>query len=113
MIQSQTSELDGWAKWLLSRRYGGSADVRESMSRWLEPIRSKILDNAELVPGDTVLDVGCGDGFLAFGALARVGVLGTTIFGDVSEDLLELCKNAAESMGAALVVSSSQLRQRT
>jgi arsenite methyltransferase len=35
-----------------------------------------------------VLDVGAGDGLIAFGAAERVGLNGTVIFSDVSEDLL-------------------------
>jgi hypothetical protein len=32
-----------------------------------------VLDGAELQPDDTLLDIGCGDGLIAFGALDRLG----------------------------------------
>jgi ubiquinone/menaquinone biosynthesis C-methylase UbiE len=36
-----------------------------------------------------VLDVGCGDGLVAFGAIDRVGEGGRVIFSDVSQDLIQ------------------------
>ena len=39
-----------------------------------------------------MLDVECGDGLIAFGALDRVGEEGVVIFSDISQDLLaRLC----------------------
>src|SRR6266567_2260602 len=35
------------------------------------PIRDRVLDGARLRPGDTLLDVGAGDGLIAFGALEQ------------------------------------------
>jgi precorrin-6B methylase 2 len=37
--------------------------------------------DAQLRPGDTLLDVGAGDGLIAFGALERLGPLGHVIDG--------------------------------
>jgi arsenite methyltransferase len=45
-----------------------------------------------------VLDVGCGDGLIAFGALDRVGEEGQVIFSDISQDLLDHCRSLAESV---------------
>ncbi len=65
----------------------------------LHPIRDRVLDRAELRPDDTVLDVGCGDGLIAFGALDRLGPAGRVIFSDVSADLLDHCRAAAAAGG--------------
>ena len=46
-------------------------------------------------PGDTLLDVGAGDGLIAFGALERLGPSGRVIFSDISADLVEHCRKAA------------------
>ena len=65
----------------------------------LYPWRDEILDKAQLKPGDTLLDVGTGDGLIAFGALDRLGSSGRVIFSDVSPDLLEHCRAAATAEG--------------
>jgi ubiquinone/menaquinone biosynthesis C-methylase UbiE len=54
--------------------------------------RDRILDGAALRSGDVLLDVGCGDGLIAFGALDRVGPEGQVIFSDISSDLIARCK---------------------
>jgi ubiquinone/menaquinone biosynthesis C-methylase UbiE len=65
----------------------------------LYPWRDEILDRARLAPGDTLLDVGCGDGLVAFGALDRLGPSGHVIFSDISPDLLDHCRTAAAAEG--------------
>lgn len=65
------------------------------MLKELYPWRDEILDKAQLKPGDTLLDVGAGDGLVAFGALDRLGSSGHVIFSDVSQDLLDHCRAAA------------------
>jgi SAM-dependent methyltransferase len=67
----------------------------ESLYLW----RDEILDKAQLKPGDTLLDVGAGDGLVAFGALDRLGPSGHVIFSDVSPDLLDHCREAAAAEG--------------
>lgn len=54
---------------------------------YLLPVRDRVLDNARLQEGDTLLDVGCGDGLIAFGALDRLA-RGQVIFCDISADLI-------------------------
>ena len=58
-----------------------------------------MLDNANPQPGDTLLDVGTGDGLIAFGALQRLGPSGHVIFSDISQDLLDHCQAAAAAEG--------------
>ena len=57
-----------------------------------------MLDGAALKAGDVVLDVGCGDGLIGFGALDRVGPSGRVIFSDVSANLVERCRGTAEQL---------------
>jgi ubiquinone/menaquinone biosynthesis C-methylase UbiE len=47
--------------------------------------------------GETLLDVGCGEGLIGFGALERGA--GEVIFSDVSANLLDLCREAAGELG--------------
>jgi precorrin-6B methylase 2 len=37
------------------------------MTDYLYPLREKVLSHVRLAPGETLLDVGCGDGLIAFG----------------------------------------------
>jgi arsenite methyltransferase len=61
--------------------------------------RERLLDRAELVEGERVLDVGCGEGLIGFGALERGA--GHVVFSDISDDLLAFCRRAAEAAGVA------------
>ena len=81
-------------------RFGGDPAARERvLTRLLYPVRDTVLDKAKLQPGDTVLDVGTGDGLIAFGALERLGPAGQVIFSDISQDLLDHCRAAAGAAG--------------
>jgi arsenite methyltransferase len=62
-------------------------------------VRDRVLDGARLEPGETLLDVGAGDGLIAFGALERGA--GEVVFGDVSADLLEHASELASELGVA------------
>jgi arsenite methyltransferase len=86
-----------WAEWLAHRRYGDDAEQRrrglEELTHW----RDRVLDNANLSEGETVLDVGCGEGLIGFGAFERGA--GTVVFSDVSQELLDFCHEAATDLG--------------
>ena len=90
---------DQWAQWLLSRRHGGDAEQQKAMLPRLYRIRDQVLDKARLAEGETLLDVGAGDGLIAFGALPLVGAHGTIIFSDISQDLLDHSRQLATQMG--------------
>jgi arsenite methyltransferase len=91
---------DRWHRWLRDVRHGGDPAAREKILReFLYPVRDTVLDRARLRPGDTVLDVGTGDGLIAFGALERLGPSGQVVFTDISQDLLDHCRQAAAAEG--------------
>jgi ubiquinone/menaquinone biosynthesis C-methylase UbiE len=73
----------------------GDEAYRDAILEHLGAVRDRVLDNAGVSGGETVLDVGCGDGLVGFGALPRVGESGRVIFSDVSEELLETCREIA------------------
>ena len=95
------SHGDQWAQWLLHRRHGGDPDELSRLLDWLIPVRDRVLENARIVGGETLLDVGTGDGLIAFDALQRTGEHGSVIFSDVSHDLLDHARTLAERSGVA------------
>ncbi|MEX2646165.1 MAG: methyltransferase domain-containing protein [Gaiellaceae bacterium] len=84
---------DRWAAWLLERRHGGDEQRLRELLEQLREWRDRVLDNARLGPDDVVLDAGCGDGLIAFGALERGAA--KVIFSDVSAELLDVCREIA------------------
>ncbi|MEJ2710853.1 MAG: methyltransferase domain-containing protein [Anaerolineales bacterium] len=82
---------------MLDRRHGGDPKRLKAVLDYLIPVRDKILDRAGLREGETLLDVGCGDGLIGFGALQRVPS-SQVIFSDISAELLGRVETLAEQM---------------
>ncbi len=90
-------QRDRWAEWLAERRFGGDPEVRAELLEKLGRTRDRVLDNVHQLEGRTLLDVGCGDGLIAFGALERGAA--EVVFSDISADLLEACRELATELG--------------
>ena len=89
---------DCWAQWMSRRRHGGMPSARAAMAPLLQEFRERVVRNAQLSPSDHLLDVGCGDGLIGFGALDYLRD-GHVIFSDISEDLLSQCVLTAGESG--------------
>jgi arsenite methyltransferase len=99
-VADVTDDHDRWYRWLRDVRFGGDpAASQQDLTDVLYPVRDRVLDKASLRPDDTLLDVGVGDGLIAFGALERLGRDGRVIFSDISQDLLDHCRAAVETEG--------------
>ena len=105
------TKRDMWAEWLLNRRFGGDRQrMRIVLQELLYPVREKVLSHADLRNNDTLLDVGCGEGFftslLAENGNRVVGldIVDEPLFGSrmvdyVQADLSNVFPAAAEGAG--------------
>jgi ubiquinone/menaquinone biosynthesis C-methylase UbiE len=93
-------ESDLWSRWLLDRRDARDAAQRGVTIEHLSHVRDRVLEAAGSLDGATLLDVGCGDGLIGLRALDLVGPDGTVIFADISDALIEHCREAVRARGA-------------
>ena len=100
------AERDVWADWLRLRRSGGSEEARNATLEWLAPIRDGVLDQAQVGPGDVVLDVGCGDGLIGLGAMERGAHV---VFSDISQSCLDDCRAVAGTAADYRLASATEL----
>ena len=89
-----------WTQWLKQNRFAGQTpEMIEQTTRWLEAVRDVILVYAEIKPYETVLDIGCGTGLLAFKALEMQDCQGKVIFSDAFQDCNDDCKKILDELG--------------
>jgi ubiquinone/menaquinone biosynthesis C-methylase UbiE len=94
------STTDQWAAWLLERRHGGDARRMQAVLSRVYPVRDKVLGHVAMPGAGVLLDVGCGDGLIAFGALETFPAI-RVIFADISQDLLDHARSLAEVMNVS------------
>jgi arsenite methyltransferase len=82
--------VSGWAEWLLEHGQADATSIAQA---------TRVLEAAELWPGDTVLDLGAGHGLLTLAAHERIGDAWVLAV-DPSVGALEELLRAAHEMGA-------------
>ena len=92
---------DVWSQWLLHRRHGGDAEYEQAMRAMVERYVERVLDGARLEAGQTIADVGAGEGLLALRAIERVGGALRVWLTDVSEPMLRHARAQALEHGVA------------
>ncbi|HEY0747162.1 MAG TPA: methyltransferase domain-containing protein [Steroidobacteraceae bacterium] len=85
---------DEWSKWVLHDRSGGDPGYEAVVRRAVERIADRVLDEAQLFSGMRLVDVGAGDGLLAFRALERLGTI-QVVLTDISQPLLRHAEDTA------------------
>jgi arsenite methyltransferase len=89
---------DIWFDWLLSIRHGNDATYANALAPLLCDIRDRLLDHANIQPGQAIADIGCGDGLAGFGALERQPE-STLTFVDISPALIAHTRGLASQRG--------------
>jgi SAM-dependent methyltransferase len=82
-------------------------DSAESYERYLVPaifaaMAERVLDHARVLPGERVLDVGCGTGVVARRAALRVGTGGRVVGLDLNHGMLRVARRAGAGLGPAV-----------
>lgn len=91
---------DRWFDWLVRQRFAHLPEnERVALARRLRQVRDRVLQYGGIAPGDRVLDVGCGTGLLAFGAVDRVCPNGRVIGVDISAANVAFCMDMAAREG--------------
>jgi ubiquinone/menaquinone biosynthesis C-methylase UbiE len=90
---------DQWSEWLLHRRHADDPAYEAVVKEVVTRVADRVLDEAQLRPGMTVLDVGAGDGLLALRAIERMGATIRVVLTDISVPLLRHAEASAARRG--------------
>jgi ubiquinone/menaquinone biosynthesis C-methylase UbiE len=89
------TDTDAWSEWLLHGRHGDDPAYAHVVQTVVAGYADRVLDGARLSPGMTMVDVGAGEGLLAFRAIDRVGSSLCVTLTDVSAPMLHYAESAA------------------
>src|SRR5579872_4886420 len=92
---------DEWSEWLLHRRHAGDPAYLSTLRAETQRYADRVLDAAQLAPGMRLLDVGAGEGLLAFRAIERIGPSLQVVLSDISVPMLEHAQERARERGIA------------
>ncbi|MDZ7717775.1 MAG: class I SAM-dependent methyltransferase [Balneolaceae bacterium] len=84
------------------QRYGwdkASAVYEDSWKTQLKPAQNKLLEMADLKPGETALETACGTGLVTFRIAEAVGPSGEIVATDLSEEMINLAQKTSEERG--------------
>jgi len=111
-LPSGSGTSDVWFDWLMHRRHADDADYAAKIQKLVEGYADRVLDGAGLRPGMTVVDLGTGDGLVAFRAIERIGASLKVVLVDISRPLLQAAEEAAIARGVreqcTFLVSSAE-----
>jgi ubiquinone/menaquinone biosynthesis C-methylase UbiE len=90
---------DVWFEWLVKVRSGGDAAFEATLRSEVGQYVDRILDQSGLRAGMTLVDVGTGEGAVAFRAIERFGPTLRVVLTDISEPLLLRAQARAAELG--------------
>ncbi|MDE8346259.1 MAG: class I SAM-dependent methyltransferase [Acidocella sp.] len=90
---------DMWSNWLLHRRQADDNTYAQEVRAQVAGYVDRVLEAAMLRPGMVMLDVGSGEGVVAWRAIERVGPDLRVILTDISPALLDHARAQAQARG--------------
>jgi arsenite methyltransferase len=97
-MKSPEPTSDVWSDWLLHRRHADNADFARYVRATVQGYADRVLDGARLSPDTTLVDVGSGEGLVAFRAIERVGKSLRVILTDISVPMLRYAEEFATAL---------------
>lgn len=88
-------QSDEWSEWLLHRRHADDSDYGRVVQTTVQGYADRVLDGAGLSAGMTMVDVGAGEGLVAFRAIDRIGTSLRVILTDISAPMLRYAESVA------------------
>jgi ubiquinone/menaquinone biosynthesis C-methylase UbiE len=89
-------DSDVWSEWLLHGRHADDPVYAQVVQDVVEGYANRVLDGAQLAEGMTLVDVGAGEGLVAFSAIDRIGPSLRVTLTDVSEPMLRYAESLAK-----------------
>jgi arsenite methyltransferase len=90
---------DEWSEWLLHHRHADDPAYCDVVRNIVATYVDRVLDRAQLASGMTLVDVGTGDGVVAFRAIDRVGPSLRVFLTDISVPMLRHAEALAVQRG--------------
>lgn len=90
---------DVWSQWLLHRRHADDPQLHRAVRTVVDRYVERVLEGARLAVDETLVDVGTGEGLVAFRAIERVGETLRVWLTDVSEPMLQHARVQAVARG--------------
>jgi arsenite methyltransferase len=87
---------DVWSEWLLHRRHADDPAYGRVVQAAVLDYADRVLDGARLSDAMTLVDIGAGEGLVAFRAIERVGASLRVILTDLSAPLLEYAESVSQ-----------------
>jgi len=92
-------DSDIWSEWLLHNRHGGNAQHEQDVRAYMTKSADRVLDGVHLAPGMRLVDIGTGDGVVAFRAIERAGASLSVTMTDISGPMLRHAEALAVDRG--------------
>lgn len=96
-----TQESDIWSEWLLHHRHGGDKGIACTIQAQTSNFAGRVIDGARVGPRMTLVDVGTGDGLVAFLAIDRIGPSLHVVLTDISTPILKYAEQRAGECGVS------------
>ena len=86
------------------QRYGwdkAAIYYENSWQQQLKPAQDKLMEMANLQPGEKLIDIACGTGLVSFPAAEKVGSNGFVLATDISDGMVKICTKPRKKKNSA------------